>query len=64
MSEAAIFAIIAGHDLVIISLAGWLFLHERRCADRWARHMEEYGKAVATQEYLEQDVRTLKARRR
>ena len=54
MSEAVAIAIMSAEGGLIVILLGWLIAHERRCADKWARHMEEYGGIKARVESLMQ----------
>lgn len=42
MSEATLIALSPWGGIAF--LVTWLVLHERRCADRWSKHMVEYGK--------------------
>jgi hypothetical protein len=43
MSESVMVAVIASQGAVTALLAGWIFIHERSCAQRWAAHMQNYG---------------------
>jgi hypothetical protein len=47
MSESLVLWLLGGQTALILLLAGWLIVHERACAARWIRLMEEHGELKA-----------------